>query len=91
METGKETPYYGEGNKINSGSINKYIGKTCYICFKKPLLLSFYSRCHIDELKVIVQSFDGYFLNVLISTKKQNYSSSLAINNICSISTEENS
>ena len=89
-EKEKETPYWENKNKINSEYIKRYIGKTCYIGFKKPILLSFYSSCIVYDIKAIIKGFDGYFLDLLIPVKKKNYSSILTIDNVQVISSEEN-
>ena len=91
METEKETPYYDKMNKIDSEYIKKYIGKNCYICFKKPIFLKFLSSTSLITIEAVIQSYDGYFLNVSIPLKKKNYSGIFDISNIIGIVAEESS
>ena len=91
METPKEATYFESRYKINSEYINQFIGKTCYISFLKELSVSFCSSGLVHDIKGIVKSSDGYYLNILVPTKKKNYSCILALHNILSISAEESS
>ena len=91
METPKEATYFENRYKIHSEYINHFIGKTCFISFIKAVSIPFYSYGLTLEIKGIIKSNDGYYLNVLIPTKKKNYLCILTLNNIASIAAEESS
>ena len=89
-EIKKESPYWENSFKINSEYIKRYIGKTCYIGLKYPILLSFFSYSYVNEIKAIIRGFDGIFLDLLIPVKKKTYSTILSIHSVQTISIEEN-
>ena len=66
METSKEAIYFENRYKIHSEYINQFISKTCYISFIKVVSIPFYCSYQTSEIKGIIKSNDGYYINALV-------------------------
>ncbi len=91
----EETPYW-KNEKISSKLLNKFIGKSCEIYFKKGFYIQAFNQ-HKIFLNGILNGYDDKFIDVSITitnkvkkeniTKKYNYL--FELDNILAIGIEE--